>query len=161
MPNSFDIVNRVRCFNHTTQLSAKALLRPFNGTEDEDDANGEEVDPGEAEAEVTDLYDDNDDDDEEEVEDDGEADDDDDDDEDPFQDLDDDERLALLENTSTVRETLNKVCLFAFIYFLSDTHYVLIDSQIIVCHCSVNYHCTSGLARHLYFPPTSHAAHPS
>ena len=30
MPNSFKLENRVRCFNHTLQLSAKTLLRPFN-----------------------------------------------------------------------------------------------------------------------------------
>src|SRR5271154_2741054 len=30
MPNAFDEVHRVRCFNHTLQLSAKALLKPFN-----------------------------------------------------------------------------------------------------------------------------------
>ena len=30
MPNSFDLDNRVRCFNHTLQLSARTLLRPFN-----------------------------------------------------------------------------------------------------------------------------------
>ena len=27
--NSFDHVNRIRCYNHTMQLSAKALLKPF------------------------------------------------------------------------------------------------------------------------------------
>ena len=27
--NSFEMTNRVRCFNHTLQLSAKALLKPF------------------------------------------------------------------------------------------------------------------------------------
>lgn len=30
MENSFDGQNRVRCFNHTLHLSAKALLSPFN-----------------------------------------------------------------------------------------------------------------------------------
>ena len=30
LDNSFDKENRVRCFNHTLQLSAKALLKPFN-----------------------------------------------------------------------------------------------------------------------------------
>jgi hypothetical protein len=30
MDNSFEAVQRIRCFNHTLQLSAKALLRPFN-----------------------------------------------------------------------------------------------------------------------------------
>lgn len=29
LENSFDQVNRIRCFNHTMQLSVKALLRPF------------------------------------------------------------------------------------------------------------------------------------
>jgi hypothetical protein len=28
--NSFEVFNRVRCFNHTFQLSAKTLLRPLN-----------------------------------------------------------------------------------------------------------------------------------
>ena len=28
--NSFDSVNRVRCFNHTLQLSVKTLIKPFN-----------------------------------------------------------------------------------------------------------------------------------
>jgi hypothetical protein len=30
LPNSFNIINGVCCFNHTMQLSAKALLKPFN-----------------------------------------------------------------------------------------------------------------------------------
>ena len=30
MPNSFALENRIWCFNHTLQLSAKTLLRPFN-----------------------------------------------------------------------------------------------------------------------------------
>jgi hypothetical protein len=30
MDNSYDEVNHVRCFNHTLQLSAKALMGPFN-----------------------------------------------------------------------------------------------------------------------------------
>ena len=30
MNNSFEEENHVRCFNHTLQLSAKSLLRPFN-----------------------------------------------------------------------------------------------------------------------------------
>jgi hypothetical protein len=30
LPNSFEEENRVRCFNHTMQLSAKALLAPLN-----------------------------------------------------------------------------------------------------------------------------------
>ena len=30
LDNSFEEENRVRCFNHTLQLSAKSLLKPFN-----------------------------------------------------------------------------------------------------------------------------------
>jgi hypothetical protein len=30
LPNTFEELNRVRCFNHTIQLSAKALLKPFS-----------------------------------------------------------------------------------------------------------------------------------
>ena len=30
MKNTFEEVNRARCFNHTLQLSAKTLLKPFN-----------------------------------------------------------------------------------------------------------------------------------
>lgn len=42
LPNSFELDNRVRCFNHTLQLSAKTLLRPFNAglsNTDEDATN--------------------------------------------------------------------------------------------------------------------------
>jgi hypothetical protein len=42
LPNSFGLDNRVRCFNHTLQLFAKTLLRPFNaglGNTDEDATN--------------------------------------------------------------------------------------------------------------------------
>jgi len=30
LPNMFEEINHVRCFNHTPQLSAKTLLKPFN-----------------------------------------------------------------------------------------------------------------------------------
>ena len=45
LPNSFNQVNRVRCFNHTMQLSAKRLLKPFTSstgpadTEDDGDVS--------------------------------------------------------------------------------------------------------------------------
>src|SRR3984957_20502770 len=43
LDNTFEKENRVRCFNHTLQLSAKALLKPFNiglsgkATDDDDE----------------------------------------------------------------------------------------------------------------------------
>jgi hypothetical protein len=47
LDNSFDADNRVRCFNHTIQLSAKALVQPFNpgmgkekSADDDDSGNG-------------------------------------------------------------------------------------------------------------------------
>ena len=49
MPDSFDLENHVRCFNHTLQLSAKTLLRPFNvglgkkTTEDGDNNDGDDL----------------------------------------------------------------------------------------------------------------------
>jgi len=30
LPNTFEEINHVCCFNHTLQLSAKTLLKPFN-----------------------------------------------------------------------------------------------------------------------------------
>jgi hypothetical protein len=32
MPNSFELKNHIHCFNHTLQLSMKALLCPFNAS---------------------------------------------------------------------------------------------------------------------------------
>ena len=49
MDNAFDKEHRIRCFNHTIQLSAKTLLRPFNAgikaanDSDNDGAAAEEV----------------------------------------------------------------------------------------------------------------------
>ncbi|KAG1741576.1 uncharacterized protein EDB91DRAFT_335401 [Suillus paluster] len=45
LDNSFESVNCVRCFNHTLQLAAKALLKPFNSeslsaSEADDDVDG-------------------------------------------------------------------------------------------------------------------------
>ena len=51
MDNSFDKQNCVRCFNHTLQLSAKSLLKPFNtalsGSTTDDDMATQAVDDDE------------------------------------------------------------------------------------------------------------------
>ena len=39
LPNSFEAVNHVRCFNHTMQLSVKALMKPFDTPISLDDSN--------------------------------------------------------------------------------------------------------------------------
>jgi hypothetical protein len=49
LPNSFDQVNRVHCFNHTLHLSAKALLKAFSSTTNDsnDDSGTLDYDVGE------------------------------------------------------------------------------------------------------------------
>jgi hypothetical protein len=120
MENAFEEVNRARCFNHTLQLSAKTLLKPFNAglssehpaVEEEEmrglgdevpelsnyDAgnNGNDSDGGDGEADLGD-------DDEPEIsenEDDGI---------DELEDLDEDEREKILADTAVVRQTVSKV----------------------------------------------------
>src|SRR5271154_1253247 len=110
MPNAFDEVHRVRCFNHTLQLSAKALLKPFNAgmssnaKEDEllDDAGNADV-----------CFD--------ELEDDDatsagkepglEDEDDNDDDDNNDDELDEAQRAELMEQTVGVRAIVSKVCI--------------------------------------------------
>jgi hypothetical protein len=108
LPNSFEKENRVRCFNHTLQLSAKSLLAPFNpaisqkatqddemledGDDDqllpEDDMGGDDEDDSEGDVE------DNDD------ENDGIN---------ELEELSENERAQVLENTVEVHETVTKV----------------------------------------------------
>jgi hypothetical protein len=110
MPNSFELENRVRCFNHTLQLSAKTLLRPFNvglGKTTEDDDN----------TDIDNLLDDNDDELDDNSDDDDEDDslpdvpdvDDVDDGIDEFDALDDDEQERIIADTAAVRQTVSKV----------------------------------------------------
>lgn len=112
MDNSFEDVNRVRCFNHTMQLSARALLKPFNmvARQDEDStSSGEEVVNVDAEFDDMDISDDTTDEEEDEVEDEDAVDDDCEEEDDPFDALDEESRNKLLEDTATVRTTLSKV----------------------------------------------------
>jgi hypothetical protein len=106
LPNAFEELNRVRCFNHTIQLSAKALLKPFSSAgSTETDNETENGDDGMPELQAM-----NDEDDEEEGEDDPDADDEDEEEEeDLLTDLDDDEREELINNTEAVCTMLNKV----------------------------------------------------
>jgi hypothetical protein len=112
LDNSFKEANRVRCFNHTLQLSAKALLKPFNtaispsslqttmAAQDVDDDNKQHMQTtrktkrGEEEEEEEEGV----------VEDDVE-----DDNIDELQELSEDERERVLEETAVVRETVSKV----------------------------------------------------
>lgn len=114
LDNSFEADNRVRCFNHTMQLAAKALLWPLNpgisgkdnneSGEDDDDCpplilNDEE---NEAEDETEDEAEDG-------VGSHDNAMDDPDDEIDELQMLDDMEKEAMLDGTLTVRDAITKV----------------------------------------------------
>ena len=121
LPNTFEELNRVRCFNHTLQLSAKALLKPFyssaGSSEDDNEPNDDmlvlrttydEEEPAEEE---------NEDEDELEMDDEDEAE-----DEEPFSALDENDRVDLIENTEAVRMTLMKVCIYPFPLFCAHFH---------------------------------------
>jgi hypothetical protein len=107
--NSFKEEYRARCFNHTLQLSAKTLLKPFNtalskvadevdiGDEDDDDP------PILADPDVEGEEEGNDDEEDEEK-------DDDDDGVDELETLSEEERTEVLEDTAAVRATVTKVC---------------------------------------------------
>jgi len=105
--NSFDLANHIRCFNHTIQLSAKALVKPFTTcissvTSDDDEMPVlEEIDDEEtdddADAEVGGVE-------EEEM-----AGDDMDDGVNELEELSEDERTKILEETAAFKETITKV----------------------------------------------------
>ena len=101
-------MNRVRCFNHTLQLSVKALLRLF--TVRKDDSNeDEELGNTEDGTYYEGFEEDDEGEDEGEDDEDGKDDEDGEDDEDPFESLSDAEKEELLQNTEEVRKTIEKV----------------------------------------------------
>jgi len=116
LDNSFEEVNRVRCFNHTIQLSAKELIRPFNAgmspgknstldaTLDEDLPPPDDTDSGDEESEGEDS-----------------GDDDADDNIDEMNELDEDEQAEILADTAIVRKTVTKVM---FILYTIIPHYL-------------------------------------
>jgi TATA-binding protein-associated factor Taf7 len=109
LDNTFDEENQARCFNHTVQLSAKALLKPFNvglsGKAMDDDNEITQDNDGDL-AIFEDEGDEEDEDDEEE-----QADkvDDEDDNIDELEELSEDEQNWVLEDTAIVRDTVTKV----------------------------------------------------
>ena len=138
--NAFEEPNEVQCFNHTLQLSAKALLKPFysarlldtndninsdNGisvlqvADDEEEENGDENE---------DAMDDNKDKQEEE---------------DPLTILDNDKRGILIQNTEAVCTMLMKVCMFLLFVLLS---VAALGSQTLLCRCPFHHHCPSCMA---------------
>ena len=123
LDNTFEKENRVRCFNHTLQLSAKALLKPFNiglsgkATDDDDELTQDDD---------NDLAMVENDEDEGNKEEQADEDDDDDDNIDELEKLSEDEQNRVLQETTVVRETITKVSnpilkqkMFAFSLHLS------------------------------------------
>ena len=169
LPNAFESINRVRCFNHTMQLSVKALLRLFTSPTstaspdetltaqpDDDDLDGNDDDPPTLhelngdDGSDSDSNDDDNDTDEEDSDNEGglnakasridaEVD-------GIFDGLAEEEREHLLDNTAAVRTTLDKVSSsFYYIPVLTNL-FNYQGSQTIVCDCPFYYNCTSGLA---------------
>ena len=98
------------------QLSAKALLKPFN-TPSKDNEDIGSVDEEPEDIEMAETYEDgesgvDENEDGDEAEDEGERDEDVDEEEDPLDVLDGEERRRLLEDTLVVRTTLSKVCVY-------------------------------------------------
>jgi len=110
MPNSFDLENRVCCFNHTLQLSAKTLLQPFNVALGKAARDGDATDADDLSDEIDEGLDE---DDEDEDDDDGLPDvpdvDDIDDGIDEMDKLDADEQEAMIADTAAVCQTVSKV----------------------------------------------------
>jgi hypothetical protein len=118
--NSFDSVNRVRCFAHTLNLAVQAFLRPFSppkkkkkaktaagedeGADDEEDPDeGDDVDPFvlEDDDDMPDLVD---------VSSSDGPDEDDDQDNSAWEEMDAEERAELLRETDSVKQVITKVC---------------------------------------------------
>jgi hypothetical protein len=104
LSNSFESVNRIRCFNHTMQLAVRGLLKALGKPKDLEDG-AEAVDDNELMSAALD----DDDDDEEDGDGDGEGIDDTGDEEEPLETLTDMERDELMENTEAARGALQKV----------------------------------------------------
>ena len=111
LPNTFEELNQGWCFNHTIQLLAKALLKPFysagliESNDDSDDGIALQAMDDNEEKEEEEEEDEIDDEDKEEEE-------------DPLDVLDDNERENLMKNTEAVRMTPMKVHLYISIISL-------------------------------------------
>jgi hypothetical protein len=118
--------NRIRCFNHTIQLAAVALIKPFNAgmmktkgdSEKDDDEDGGVVDAEEEnEEEGVDDDDDNSDDEDDNTTDDTT------DDIDKFQTLTEAQQDTLVKDTALIRATVTKVCICCYTISSSNIYY--------------------------------------
>lgn len=155
LPNTFEELSRVRCFNHTMQLSVKALLKPFSSAGSVENDN--ETDNSDDSMPALQAIDD-----EEDKDDTDEDEDDEEEEEDPLDALDDEEREALMNNTEAVHTTLNKVCLFSS-FIAVCCLYMLVDigPQTLLRYCSFYYYCSPCMARSLCLSFSSCTSYPS
>lgn len=110
LDNSFEADNRVRCFNHTMQLAAKALLRPLNpGISGKDEDELGEDDDESPPLILNDEEHETEDEDEDGDEDNDGSTDDPDDEIDELQMLDNAEKKVVIDGTLTVRDAVTKV----------------------------------------------------
>jgi hypothetical protein len=129
LPNSFEMENRIRCFNHTIQLAAVALIKPFNAgmmktkgdSEKDDDEDGGVAD-AEEENEEEGVDDDDDNSDDSDDEDDNTTDDTTD-DINEFQMLTEAQQDTLVKDTALVRATVTKVCICCYTISSSNIYY--------------------------------------
>ena len=151
MDNNFDGDNYVRCFNHTLQLCAKALIKPFNmaicgkksAEEDEEgDVDGKDM----PDLEDVQYEDDEEDTDDTDVEDGDDIDD----DVNELDELDDKERDKLIVETTAVRLAVSKVSSSYCSEFWTKNIYAA--STTLLCHHSFDDYRSSCLAPNLWSP---------
>jgi hypothetical protein len=146
--NSFDTSNHVRCFNHTIQLSCKALLKPFtscissSATDNDNmsDLEGSEEDNEDEPADEDEELACN-------------ADDDTDDDIDELNVLSGEEQARFLEATAAVKEMVTKVRTLLFMYTLSP-YMMLSGSKTVFCNHSLYHNRIAGVASYLQGQPS-------
>jgi hypothetical protein len=162
----------VRCFNHTMQLSVKALIKPFDMSTALTDGDAEEppdaddtlddtlsVDMGDADTDedregvsidADSVSDNGQDEPDEEI-----------DDDDSFDSLDPDARQGLLEGTAAVRTMLDKVHSYSLFHSLQRPLTSLSGSKTFICDRSLHNDQTPRMAQGLCCEWFTHSPHPS
>ena len=151
--NSFDASNHVCCFNHTIQLSCKALFKPFTssiassttdnddmldlmGTEDNDEDDNEDEDEGKELA--CNMDDDTDNDTDNDIN--------------ELDALSMEEQANFLEATEAVKEAVTKVRMLPFMHMLLP-YMTPSDSKAVLCNHSLNYNCIASMVLYLQIQP--------
>jgi hypothetical protein len=145
--NSFDASNHIRCFNHTIQLSCKALLKPFTSPITPSATDGDNV--PDLEGAEEDGKDDSADEGEELA---CDTEDDMDDDIDELDALSGEEQATFLEATVAVREAVTKVRILPFTHALLP-YMMPSGSKAVVCSHPLDYNHIASMASYLQGQP--------